>query len=216
MKKLVALYTGQGLSGPLQALLNKEVPEMTLFNVIDDSIIYDVNLAGEVTKPVEMRMFQYFHIAQEMGADFILNTCSSVGEVVGHARKFIECPIIRIDEAMAVKAVDKYERIGVIATLPTTQKPTIHLLREKAQSSGKKVDIINGMAEGAYAALVSGKPELHDTLIEQAAEKLAEQVDCIVLAQGSMMRMQEKLKQITGKVILSSPVCCAEYLKTLL
>jgi len=216
MKKLVAIYTGQGLSGPLQALLNGQVPELSLFNIIDDSIIHDVNQAGEVTEPVAMRLLKYFHIAEEMEADYILNTCSSVGEVVEFAQKFIQKPIIRIDEAMAAVAVEKYESIGVIATLPTTQRPTMNLLQAKAHDSGKKVNIVSGMATGAYAALVSGKPELHDQLIEQAAERLAKQVDCIVLAQGSMMRMQEALSHMTGKAVLSSPVCCAEYLKTLL
>lgn len=213
--KITAIYTGQGLCEPLSALLKKEVPGLQLTNIIDDSIIADVIAAGSVTKPVAQRLIDYYAIAQERGADYILNTCSSVGEVVELGSRMISTPIIRIDVPMATAAVKNFSRIGVIATLPTTLEPTIRLVNSIAESEGKKVTVINGLAKGAYQSLVAGKPQEHDRLIEQSARSLADQVDCIVLAQGSMMRMQEKLAQISGKTVLSSPVCCAEYLKTL-
>lgn len=213
--KITAVYTGQGLCDPLSALLKKELPGLKLTNIIDDSIIADVIAAGGVTKAVTKRLIGYYAVAQEQGADYILNTCSSVGDVVGIGEKLISVPIIRIDRPMAETAVKNFSRIAVIATLPTTLEPTIRLVQSVAAEQGKQVTVLDGLAKGAYQALVSGRPQEHDALIEQAARALADQADCFVLAQGSMMRMQAKLAEVSGKTVLSSPVCCAEYLKTL-
>ena len=57
----------------------------------------------------------------------MLNLCSSVGEVADSAQdvaKYIGVPIVRVDEEMCREAVRKGQRIGVMATLPTTLEPT--------------------------------------------------------------------------------------------
>lgn len=216
MKTIVAVYTGQGLSGPLQQVFKEELPECRFINLIDDSMINDVMKAEKVTKAVSRRLLQYYHIAEEIGADIILNTCSSVGEVVELAQPMIEKSIVRIDESMAIEAVSKFQKIGVIATLPTTLKPTIRLIKSQGEKAAKDISVIEGLAEGAYAALVGGSPEEHDNLIIKAAEKLSASVDCIVLAQGSMMRMEKQLAEATHKTVLSSPRLCAKYIKEMI
>lgn len=205
MIKVVAVYTGQGLSEPLKKVFDDQLPDAKLINIIDDSIISEVVNAGEVTSSVKRRLFQYFQNAVEMGADVILNTCSSVGEVADLARQFIDIPIVKIDEAMAIEAVENYKTIGVVATLPSTLQPTMRLIERQAELRGKNVRIIDGLAKGAYDALVSGSPEKHDQIILETASALAEQVDAIVLAQGSMARMETTLREQTAIPVLSSP-----------
>ena len=39
-----------------------------------------------------------------------------------------------------------------------------------------------------------------------AAQRIANDVDMFVLAQGSMARMEQRLSELTGKPVLSSPV----------
>jgi len=53
--------------------------------------------------------------------------------------------------------------------------------------------------------MMSGNREKHDLLILEASKKIASQVDVIVLAQGSMARMEQLLAKETGKIVLSSP-----------
>lgn len=214
--KIAAIYTGQGLSDMLIPLFKKEIPGIELINITDDSMIHDVIAAGGVTKAVMRRLINYYAVAQTMNPDYILNTCSSVGEVVDLGRQLIDTPIIRIDEPMAEAAVKGYTRIGVLATLATTLEPTMRLLKTKAKESGREIDIISGLAEGAYQALTDGQAQKHDELLKEKAIAVADKVECIVLAQGSMMRMQNELKGITGKPVLSSPICCAEYIKTVM
>ncbi len=205
MVKVVAIYTGQGLSDPLKKVFDKQLPHAKLINIIDDSIITEVVSEGKITAAVKKRLFQYYQNAVDMGADVILNTCSSVGEVVDIALPFIDIPIVKIDEAMAKEAIEHYGTIGVIATLPSTLEPTIRLIHKHAETGGKKIKIINGLAKGAYDALINGRPDLHDQIILETAVSLAKQVDAIVLAQGSMARMEKALYEHTGIPVLSSP-----------
>jgi len=204
MKKVVAIYTGHGLMENVKAMFAEQMPDCRLINIIDDSLIADVIAENDVSPAVTRRLLQYYQTAQDMGADVIFNTCSSVGDLVAVGQKLVDVPIVRIDEPMAREAVSKYQRIGVIATIPTTLDPTVRLLQEQAQLIGKEVSIVDGLADGAYQALVSGKPEEHDQRIVDVAQRLAKEVDAIVLAQGSMARMEKKLAEITGIPVLSS------------
>ena len=204
MKKVVAIYTGHGLMNNVKANFAEVLPDCRLINIIDDSLIADVIENNEVSPSVARRLLQYYQIAADMGADVIFNTCSSVGEYVAIGQKIIDVPIVRIDEAMAQEAVKNYQTIGVIATLPTTLGPTVRLVQSQAELLGRHVSVVEGLAEGAYQALVNGKPEEHDQRILDAARRLAQDVDAIVLAQGSMARMEKKLAEATGKPVLSS------------
>jgi len=205
-KTVVAVYTGQGLAEQIRPIFNELLPDCRLINVIDDGLIHDVIKEGEVSPNIARRLTGYFRQAQDMGADVILNTCSSVGEVVDTVRPLFDVPIVKIDERMAQQAVSQGSKIGVIATLPTTLAPTVRLIKSQAAKAGKEVTVIDGLAEGAYHALIGGKPEEHDRLIEETAARVAQEADVIVLAQGSMMRMQAKLQEKLGKPVLSSPV----------
>jgi Asp/Glu/hydantoin racemase len=202
---VVAVYTGQGLCDPLKAVFKDLLPDVRLINLIDDSLIADVNRAGRITPAVYGRLLNYYQIAEGMGADVIFNTCSSVGEVADEAQRFIGVPIVKIDDAMAARAAVSYDRIAVLATLPSTLEPTMRLIRRHAEAAGRSVEMISGLAEGAFDALVSGWPEEHDRILLETAKRAAGEADVLVLAQGSMARMEKQLAGLIGKPVLSSP-----------
>lgn len=216
MTTVVAVYTGHGLADPLQAMFSEHLPGVRLFNIADDSLIQHVIRDGSVTEATALRLIQYYKIAVDIGADYILNTCSSVGEVADAARRFMDTPILKIDEPMAREAICTYRNIGVLATLPTTLKPTVSLIHREAESAGKSVTVVEGLADGAYQALVDGSLDAHDERIGEAAEKLSDEVEAIVLAQGSMARMEKSLHEKTGIPVLSSPVRCVQAMKSML
>ncbi|MDG0789912.1 aspartate/glutamate racemase family protein [Cohnella ginsengisoli] len=216
MKTVVAVYTGQGLADPLKKVFQELLPDVRLVNIIDDSLIGDVVKAGQVPPGVARRLVQYYHNGEELGADVILNTCSSVGEVADDARKLIGVPIVKIDEAMAAKAAASYDRIAVLATLPSTLEPTMRLIEKEAAAAGRAVALVNGLAAGAFEALNGGSPEEHDRLILETAQRVAGNADAIVLAQGSMARMEKKLAEATGKPVLSSPRLGVEQVREVL
>jgi Asp/Glu/hydantoin racemase len=114
-------------------------------------------------------------------------------------------PIVRIDEAMCRDAVTKAQRIAVLGTVPTTLAPTIRLLEKCAAEAGKTISPITAVAEGAFTAITNGDAATHDSIIAETAKKLMGSCDFILLAQGSMARMEEPLKKLTGLPVVSSP-----------
>lgn len=210
---VVAVYTGQGLAPLVQDEFRRVFPQGRLINIIDDSLIHDVLEAQMVTSALQRRLFQYFVCAQDTGADLIVSTCSSVGEAAEAAQPFLDIPIRRIDWAMAEQAVRRFTKVGVLATLPSTLEPTMRLLERIAAEESRPIEVVSGLAEGAYQALVGGQPEVHDARITEAAEALVPQVEALVLAQGSMARMQAALEGATRLPVLSSPRLCFETLR---
>jgi hypothetical protein len=79
------------------------------------------------------------------------------------------------------------------------------LVKTQAAQAGQSVNVVEGLAKGAFEALLAKNSERHDRLILEAAEELANRVDAFVLAQGSMARMEASLAKITGKPVFSSP-----------
>lgn len=216
MKTVVAIYTALALVEDTKKLFAEIIPDCRLINLVDDSLIPDVMNAGQVTGSVARRLLDYYRAAEEAGADIILNTCSSVGEVADIGRRVASVPIIKIDDAMTAQAVELGKTIGVIATVATTLGPTVRLVRTQAQKLDKDIKIVEGLAGSAFQALLAGRPEEHDAILLQTAKDLAAQVDVIVLAQGSMARMQAKLAAETGKPVLASPRLAVEAVRDML
>ncbi|MCL6571119.1 MAG: aspartate/glutamate racemase family protein [Bacillus sp. (in: Bacteria)] len=175
----------------------------------------DVMKAGYLTEAVKDRIYTYMKNAEDMGADMILNACSSVGEATDMIKDRIHIPILKIDEAMADHAIELGKKIGVLATVKTTLEPTVRLVLKKAKEKGKEITIVEQIAEGAFQALLEGNSEKHDQILTETIAALMEQVDVIVLAQVSMARIIPSL----GKVkipILSSPRSGVELLKNVM
>ncbi|MBN2213169.1 MAG: hypothetical protein JW723_02905 [Bacteroidales bacterium] len=206
MIRVVAVHTAMALVEPITELFREHIPEVKLSHIADDSLIQEVIAHNEVTPAVRKRLFAYYHAAVDAGGNLVFNTCSSVGEVAEAGRLFVPVPILRIDEPMAVRAVKTGKRIGVLATLQTTLEPTIALLKKKARERNREIEIIEGLAKGAFQAVMAGDRDKHDKLILEASEKIKGKVDLFVLAQGSMARIEKQLADKTRKPVLSSPL----------
>ena len=161
-------------------------------------------------------MYGYYEIACASGAELILNTCSSIGDAVYGAREFMPIPIVRIDEAMTRKAIAMADSIAVLATLSTTLNPTLQLIERCAKEMGKSVKTVSALAEGAFPAITQGDTETHDRLIAETAKRVSNTCDVLLLAQGSMARMEFPLQEMTGKTVFSSPRLGVEMVRDLL
>jgi Asp/Glu/hydantoin racemase len=189
----------------VEPLLDEILPGVRRINILDDSLLADVMKNNGVTPPIVRRLCAYALSAQDAGADAILSLCSSLGPAVDAARQQIEIPIIKIDEAMAEEAVRTAERIGVLATVESTLTPTLNLVRDKAAAAGKAIEVKPALVSGALELLLKGERERHDSLVLEVASRTAPQVDVLLLAQGSMTRLQPRLSHAIGKRVLTSP-----------
>lgn len=200
-------------------LVEKEVKKQLGENVellcyTDATILSETRDHGSVTKNAACRLIEMFLKAAQEGAEAVLNICSSVGEVadcVQDMAKYIGVPIVRIDEEMCRDAVRHGMRIAVLATLPTTLNPTKNTILRVAREMGREVDLIDGLVD----AFGLNQEEFKKLLLNKARE-LKDQVDVILLCQGSMAYVEELIEADCGKMTVSSPRYGAAALRAVL
>lgn len=190
MTRIAFLHTGAVVIPPVMELAGELVPDATTVNYLDDKIVADLR-DPERAGSVEGRLENLVRAAKDGGAELVMLTCSSISQLAAPISERVGIPVLRIDEAMADIAVQTGPRIAVIATLPTTCEPTAALIRERAELAGKDPQITSEVVDGAFAAVASGDRATHDRLVVAAIERLAGEVDVIVLAQASMASAAE-------------------------
>jgi len=216
-KTLGLVHTSATLVPVFAQLCKEKLPGVTVFNIADDSLVKGIMAAGSLTPTIARRVAAYLESAELAGADYIMVTCSSIGPAVEAAAKLIGVPVLRVDQPMADKAATTGKRIGVIATLRTTLEPTADLISRRAALAGKQIELTSRLCEGAFEALMSGQPAVHDAKVAAALKELSQQVDVIVLAQASMARVVDTLAPEDRRVpILASPAIAVDYLSTVL
>lgn len=213
MPALAIVHTTTATIEPLRALATELLPDWTLINFVDDSILPQLAANGGDLAAVSARVLQYMQFAEQAGADVVLEACSSIGELVAPARAALAIPVVRIDEAMAAAAVARGTTIGVAATLPTTLEPTKRLLLEQAALAGRAVTLKPVLATDAYRLLMAGDRGGHDAALAAVLLELAPQVDCVVLAQASMARVLALLPAEQRDKFLSSPRLAMEQVR---
>jgi Asp/Glu/hydantoin racemase len=204
-KKLVTIVQTSLVSHQhLNELFAKIIPEVKVYNIVDDSLLAEVSSRGAVTPGIISRMCKYFEAAASIGSDLIFNQCSSVGEAAAIAAKTVSVPVLRVDEAMAEQAVTLGVKIGVVATVASTVAPSCNLIRDKAEAAGKTVEVKPYLVDGAMHVLMKEGREKHNALVKQTVIECARDCDIVVLAQGSMVVLLPELNDI-AKPVLSSP-----------
>ncbi len=218
-KTLGLIHTSATLVPVFQALTDKYFvgKNIKVFNIADDSLIKNTIERGKLTPDTSRRVVGHVASAEEAGADYILVTCSSIGPAVEMAANLVKIPVLRVDQPMADKAVQMGKKIGVVATLPTTLEPTSDLVRRRAITAGKDIELTSKLCEGAFDALMGGQPEIHDEKVATALKELSQEVDVILLAQASMARVVDQLSAEDKKVpIITSPELAVQYLAEVL
>lgn len=214
--KVVMIHTSPVSLNELKALCAEIIPGVELVNIIDDSLLDEVKKNGTLTPAILSRMCQYVQIADKLEPDLIFNQCSSVGEAFDLAKQCTSRKTLKIDEAMAEKAVALGMKIGVIATVASTMLPSCNLVKTKAEAVGKKVEVREYLVDGALDILMKEKNvEKHNQLVLDQIQKAAEENDVVVLAQGSMTSLLPYLDGI-AKPVLTSPRLAIERIKQIL
>lgn len=209
MYTIAAIFTAKGgLGDLLSGVLRSEMEDVNMIEITDSGLLFKIIEDKGLKKQTLRRILKLYESAVESGADMILNTCSTIGEAADMAGRIFDVPVVKIDDAMLREAAAHYKKIGVLATLTTTLKPTDGYLKRIAAEQNKTVEITEAIAENAFEAAISGNGALHNDLVVQKAKSFKD-VEAIVLAQASMMNVQERIAMETGLPVLSSPRLCA-------
>jgi Asp/Glu/hydantoin racemase len=190
--RVALLHTTPVSTGPLTAAFAEWFPEAELVHITDDSLLPEVRAHG-VTPGICRRLTLYGLATESTGAGALLNCCSSISETAALLRQVVSLPVVQVDEPMAEAAVSAGRRIGVFATLESTQAPSAALVERVAGQMGREVEVRAYFCEGAFARLQAGDTEGHDAVLAEALRRAAGQIDVAVLAQASMARAEARL-----------------------
>ncbi|WP_284976737.1 aspartate/glutamate racemase family protein [Arthrobacter sp. efr-133-TYG-104] len=214
-KKIAILHTSfvfVSVEPVITDLIAELIPGADIMHFVDSDVLATVVREGGISSRSEARMVHLAKAAEAAGADIIFSACSSLGPARDTAARNVATPVVKIDEAMAELAARRGNRIGVLATVPTTLGPTSDLIRAKADENGRAISIEQRLCEGAFSILMSGDREKHDAMVIEQAVDLARTTDTIVLAQASMNRLATRLEEKTGITVLASPRLGVTYL----
>ena len=216
-RKVGMVHTVEKLIPMWDELAEEMMPGTEIIHLVDEGLLKEIVAGGELTDERVSRLASLASAAEASGAEAVLLTCSTIGPAVDTAKDSVEVPFLKVDEAMADRAVQLGQRIGVIATLHTTLTPTSDLVRARAAAQGREVQIETVLCQGAFEALGAGDTDTHDSIVIKNLKELMGRVDVVVLAQATMARVADLISEDEKVVpILSSPRLGVERLRSVL
>jgi Asp/Glu/hydantoin racemase len=201
---------------PIRHAFKEGWPEAEISNLLDDDLVPAYTREGGLTPHITERICALALYAARTGADGILFTCSVFPQAEDLAKQLVRVPLLKPDEAMISAALDAGSRIGVVATNPPAAPAAAAQLRAAAQARGVEIQVLESVADGAFAIGNSGDAATHDRMVVEAAERIAGQVDVLCLAQVSMALARGAVQAKVKVPVLTSPSTAVARLKRLL
>ena len=194
---------------PIEASFARLWPEVTLMNLLDDSLSADLARDGKLTDAMTERFRSIGRYVASTGTDGILFTCSAFGPCIeAVAGERAPMPVLKPNEAMIEEALKSGPKVGLLSSFP----PTLASMPREFPAS---IQLMPKLAEGAMAALDRGDRAEHDRLVVEASQDLRG-CDVIALAQYSMAPAAEQVAQATGRPVLTTPDSAVMKLKRML
>jgi aspartate/glutamate racemase len=214
VRLLGLIHTVGTLRGVFGSLATELLPDVTIKDIVDESLLQDAITEGGMTPEIEARLTGHVESLARSGVAAVMVTCSSMGQAVDRIGLAMDLPVLRVDTAMVEQALLTASRVGVLATLRTTMTPTVELVRERAAAGDRHIEIVAHLCEGAFEALRAGDLTRHDALVREGLRHLEQRVDVVVLAQASMARVLIGAEVTSGIPILTSPRLAMQRLVT--
>jgi hypothetical protein len=184
-KTLTFLHTSPVHIATFDRLLAEIDPSIPAKHVVDESLLHDARAFG-ITSDLTQRITQTIVDAIADDAAVVVCTCSTIGGCAEQANHVTDRPVVRVDRAMAERAVATGKRIIVAAALASTLTPTRQLILDVADQAGKAVAIIEVLCEDAWSHFERGDQSGYLGAIAACLHQAAPAGDVIVLAQASM------------------------------
>ena len=186
--------------------LTEKVPGVDVEFITDSTILKDVRKNGGPTQAVIDRMRLYAKAAEISGADLIINSCSTVGEVADIYRKDVKIPVMKVEDPMCREAASLGTKFAIIGTVETSMHPVGRIIERLGKEQGKTMDCSYFVQTEAWNALTAGHPEEHNRILLANIKQLdTEGYDAIVMSQVSMRAL---LPELGGT---KTPVLCSFY-----
>ncbi|AZM92269.1 arylsulfatase [Streptomyces sp. W1SF4] len=171
---LTLLHTAAVHVPVFDALGEREHPGAVLRHLVRPGLLERARVVGPEGVRAEVREV----LAEAAGP--VLVTCSTIGGVAESLAPELGYPVLRVDRAMAARAVATGARIVVLAALESTLGPSTELLGEEGAREVRGL-----VVPGAWGLFEAGDVGGYLRAVASAADRV-KGADVIVLAQASM------------------------------
>jgi hypothetical protein len=200
---LTLLHTAESNIAVFDALWKEIAPDIDVRHLVADDILQEARDAGRVSPKLSRRVAEIYETLGRQ-FEFVLCTCSTIGEIAERESRRYRFPVLRVDRPMAERALALGRHIAVLATLKSTLEPTRELLKSVAHATHAAVQIDDVLVKNAWPQLESGDAAGYAQAIAEEIDGAARSHDVIVLAQASMAAAAD-LRPNCPIPILSSP-----------
>ncbi len=183
-KGITFLHTSPVHVATFEELVTALAPGTPTVHIVNEALLTEARRQG-ITAAVTAQVLAAIE-GEAMQDTVILCTCSTIGACAESVTLSAGQPLLRVDRAMAERAVALGNRILVAAALESTLQPTHQLLEEVAAAADKPVVITDCFCAGAWEKFEAGDLAAYYRRIAKTLETLRDPGDVIVLAQASM------------------------------
>ena len=201
--ELFFLHTAPVHVQTFEMLLRELRPQTRARHVVREDLLTAAQQEGTRSSAVGAAVTEAVAGLEAAPGAVVLCTCSTIGGLAEAAAAVTGTTVIRVDRAMAERAVAAGPRIVVAAAASSTLAPTESLILEAACRAGASVRITPLVVEGAWPLFERGDLEAYLGKIADAL-KSATDCDVIVLAQASMAGAADRCRGLAVP-LLSSP-----------
>ncbi len=189
---------------PIEAAFESHWPEVEVVQLIDESLMRDLNAVSHLTPEINERVESLAAFAHRGGAEAILYSCSAFGTAIEVVQAKFPIPVLKPNQAMLEESLALGGRIRILSTFKPSGPSMRRELEVLPEQRGADLTIDYSYVPGALDALQAGDGQAHDSLIAQAAaeEPLA---NVVLLAQFSMARARYEVSRRVDSVVLSIP-----------
>lgn len=200
---LAFLHTAEIHVQTFSTLVTSMRPDLPVRHVVRADLLADAQQHGS-TPELELAVTSAMNTAADTGAKVVVCTCSSIGGHAENAGTGKHYTSMRIDRAMADRAVGSGGPILVAAALESTLTPTRELLQSSADNFGISVPIDTFVIEDAWSLFERGSVDAYYQCVADGILKHTADYAVVVLAQASMAPASTLCSALPVEV-LSSP-----------
>jgi GNAT superfamily N-acetyltransferase len=190
-----------------ERLMREIAPEIPVRHTVREDLLADARARGLSAEVMGAIAQSIADAGPAQG--LVVCTCSTIGGAAERIGGDQGRAVIRIDRAMAERAVAQGARVAVVAALASTLGPTRELLEQVASEQGRAPALELVLCDGAWERFEQGDRDGYLGAIAATLREVAGRADLIVLAQASMADAAERCGDL-GVPILSSPRLGAE------
>ena len=220
-KKVMLIHALTESLEPIHRAFSANWPEAEIYDLLDSSLSADHAANRGKLDTQMMKRFQTLgrYAAQTGSRDRvthgILFTCSAFGAAIEAVKREIRIPVLTPNEAAFAEALKIGRHIGLLMTFEPSLSALSAEMHAMAGKSGIPLELKTSVIPEALAALRQGRPEIHDTLIAEAASELGK-LDVLVLGQFSMARAANAVVSRVSAPVITTPDSAVQELRRLL